>query len=214
MPVKSKIFRLRRLIRHQLTAWNTGGEGIHSPTLFYLVRMIIYDENAYYAFGEIEQHRAALRRSHPDVPQVSAKIGQLLFRLVNYLTETQRKPLTIVEAGHEQGMSTWYLSTPTENNVVVNCNEPEADCPKRVDLAYVAGEPTCEAMLRDCRRLLPSMTNHSIMVIGDIHQTQESEQAWQAIQAMEQVTSTLDLFDVGIVLFNKHYIRKHYRLRF
>jgi len=176
--------------------------------------MIIYDDNEYYAFNEIEQHRATLEHKHPEVQQVPVKTGRLLFRLVNYLTESEKKPLTIVEAVHEPGMSTWYLSTPSENNVVVNCSRPEDDCPKRVDMAYVAGEPTCEAMLRDCRRLLPSMTNHSIMVIDGIHRTKDCEQAWQAIQALPQVTSTLDLYSVGIVLFNKHYIRKNYKLRF
>lgn len=209
-----RLHTARSFLRHQLTAWNTGGEGIHSPSLFYLVRMIIYDDNAYYAFDEIERHRAALQRNHPDVRQVSVKTGRLLFRLVNYLSQTQQEPLTIVEAGHAPGMSTWYLSTPTERNIVVCCEKPEDDCPKRVDLVYVAGEPTCEAMLRDCRRLLPRMTNHSILVISGIHRTKESEQVWQAIQAEKQVTSTLDLYSVGIVLFNKHYIRKHYKLRF
>lgn len=209
-----RLHTARSFLRHQLTAWNTGGEGIHSPSLFYLVRMIIYDDNEYYAFDEIERHRAALQRNCPDVRQVSVKTGRLLFRLVNYLSQTQQEPLTIVETGHEPGMSTWYLSTPSENNVVINCNLPDDDCPKRVDLAYVADEPTCEAMLRDCRRLLPRMTNHSIMVICGIHRSQECELAWQTLQADKQVTSTLDLYSVGVVLFNKHYIRKHYKLRF
>ena len=37
------------IIKHYLTAWNTGGENIHSPSLFYFVRMILYDKNQYYA---------------------------------------------------------------------------------------------------------------------------------------------------------------------
>lgn len=214
MPVKSKIFRLRKLIRHQLTAWNTGGEGVHSPTLFYLVRMIVYDDNAYYAYSQIEQQRAALlRRSDVPKPLTSAKTGQLLFRLTNYLGSNSGKALTIVEAGHLPDISSAYLAAPAERNTVLSYETLPRKLPKHADLAYLH-TPDSEAALAMFRQLLPAFSDHSIVVVSGIHCSPQAEQTWQAIQAMQQVTSTLDLFDVGIVLFNRHYIRKHYKLRF
>ena len=52
--------RIASYIRHRLTSWNTGGEGVHSPYLFELVRMVIYDENRYYSWQDIENRRYAM----------------------------------------------------------------------------------------------------------------------------------------------------------
>lgn len=273
MSSGNALYRARSYVRHQLTAWHTGGEGIHSPTLFYIVRMIVYDDNAYYAYPRIEQQRAALLRSTAtvqqldygtgsDMPQAgtpiatlkrvadiarthleSPKIAQLLYRLVNYLTEAERRPLTVLELGTSLGITTAYLASPSPKNTVLTY-EGASDvldeamaiwrtlgltniqpvvgniddtlpktCPKHIDLAYIDANHTREATMRYFRKLLPAMGSHSIMVFDDIHHSPEMEQAWREIQTFEQVTSTLDLYHVGIVLFNKHYIRKHYRLR-
>ena len=50
-------------------------------------------------------------------------------------------------------------------------------------------------------------------MIDDIHHSPEMERAWHEIQAMKEVTSTIDCYHVGLVFFNKHYIRKDYRMR-
>ena len=110
--------------------------------------MIIYDENAYYAYAHIEQQRKRLLRSKETLQQhdygtgarasegqqpkvitrsVSdvarthlelPKAGQLLFRLANYLTAAQGKPLTIVELGTSLGITTAYLAAPDSRNEV------------------------------------------------------------------------------------------------
>ena len=273
MSVSNALYHARSFARHQLTAWHTGGEGIHSPTLFYVVRMVVYDDNAYYAFPRIEQQRTALLRSTDMVQQVdygtgaesqrsgtpiatlrrvadiarthleSPKIAQLLFRLVNYLGSTLQKPLTIVELGTSLGITTAYLASPAHANIVQtyegaqevldvakhvwrelgltniepvigNINDTlPAHCPKHVDLAYVDANHTYEATLRYFNQLLPAVGEKSIVVVDDIHHSQEMERAWRAIQAEPQVTSTVDCYHAGLVFFNPHYIRKHFRIR-
>ena len=84
---------------------------------------------------------------------------------------------------------------------------------KKTDLAFIDANHTYEATMRYFRQLLPSATQHSIYVIDDIHHSPEMERAWHEIQAMKEVTSTIDCYHVGLVFFNKHYIRKHYRMR-
>jgi len=245
--------------------------------LFHFVRMIVYDDNAYYAYEAIERQRERLlvcddtirqtdygtgagqaeasggkgaqavverrvsdiARTHLEKPQ----IAQLLFRTVNYLTEQQRKPLTIVELGTSLGITTAYLASPDERNSVLTYEgAPEVakiaggvwknlvltnirqvtgniddtlrtSCPKQVDIAYVDANHTYEATLRYFRQLLTAAQPHSIYIIDDIHHSPQMTQAWQAIQAMDEVTSTLDLYHIGIVLFNPHLMKKHYRLK-
>lgn len=240
---------------------------MHSPNLFYLVRMIIYDDNAYYVFPLIEQHRQALLRSTTTVQQQdygtgasqaavprkvahiarthleSPKVGQLLYRLVNYLTTTQRLPLTIVELGTSLGITTAYLASPSPRNRVQTYEgadevlniarqvwrklgltniEPvpgniddtlPKHCPKQVDLAYIDANHTYEATMRYFRQLLPAVHRHSVIVVDDIHHSPGMERAWHDIQAAEQVTSTIDCYHVGLVFFNRHYIHRHYKMR-
>lgn len=270
MNTAQHIFRIKAYLRHLLTSWNTGGEGVHSPTLFYIVRMVMYDDNAYYAYPRIEQQRAALLRSTTVLQQTdygtgagssspqtvtrsvadiarthleSPKVGQLLFRLVNHLTSVRQQPLTIVELGTSLGITTAYLASPSPKNVVQTYEGAEevlevamnvwrtlgltniepvpgnidrtlaGHQPKSVDLAYIDANHTCEATLRYFRQLLGAVKQHSIVVVDDIHHSPQMEHAWQAIQQTEQVTSTIDCYDVGLVFFNKHYIRKHYKMR-
>ena len=246
---------------------------MHSPTLFYLVRMIVYDDNAYYSFPLIEQQRARLLRSTATVQQQdygtgaaaqpdgtpalvqrrvadiarthleSPKIAQLLFRLVNHLTATQYPPLTIVELGTSLGITTAYLASPSERNRVLTFEgapeimdeamqvwralqltniEPvpgniddtlSAHCPERLDLAFIDANHSYEATMRYFRQLLPAAQQHSIIVVDDIYHSPQMTRAWQDIQALPQVTTTIDCYHIGIVLFNKHYLRKHYKIR-
>lgn len=270
MFIKNAIFRAFTYVRHVLTAWHTGGEGVHSPTLFYMVRMVLYDDNAYYVFPRIEQQRKALLRStttfiqqdygtgvsadgFTEIPRQvsciarthleSAKIGQLLFRIVNHLTETHRQPMTVVELGTSLGITTSYLASASPKNRVQTYEGAEGvlgvaeevwrtleltniepimgniddtlpkHCPEQVDFAYMDANHTYEATLRYFRQLLPHLRNQSIVVLDDIHHSPEMERAWYEIQSMQQVTSTIDCYHIGLVFFNKHYIRKNYRMR-
>lgn len=244
---------------------------MHSPKLFYIVRMVMYDDNVYYAYSRIEQQRARLLRSNATVTQTdygtgartrgegesverrvadiarrhleSADTGQLLFRLTNYLASENDKPLSVVELGTSLGITTAYLASPSAKSrvqtyegaeevadvamevwralglkniepVIGNIDDtlPEHQ-PKRIDLAYFDANHTYEATLRYFRQLLPSMQLHSICVIDDIHHSEEMERAWKEIQSMQQVASTIDCYRLGIVFFDKHYIKKHYRMR-
>ena len=244
---------------------------MHSPTLFYIVRMVMYDDNAYYAFPRIEQQRKALLHSTATIRQhdygtgahadsgsattvrrvayiarthlESPKIAQLLYRLVNHLTTTQRRPLIIVELGTSLGITTAYLAAPSVKNNVQTYEGAEEvlevaeqvwrtlkltniepilgnidqtlpkHCPKQIDLAYIDANHTYEATVRYFRQLLPHIGSHAIVVVDDIHHSPEMERAWHEIQTVKQVTSTIDCFHTGLVFFNPHYIRKHYKMR-
>ena len=144
MAKNSYIHRIFAYIRHCLTAWNTTGEGIHSPYLFELVRFILRDENSYYCFADIERRREALmacedvldvvdfgsagsveglhvQRRVCDIAQnhlESPKVGQLLFRLVVWMGQQEKKPLSILELGTSLGITTAYLAAANSRNQV------------------------------------------------------------------------------------------------
>ena len=57
------------------------------------------------------------------------------------------------------------------------------------------------------------MFGKSVMIVDDIHYNEEMERAWREICEDERVTSTMDLYQMGLVFFDKNYWRKNYKIR-
>ena len=264
---KSRLaFRVWGYIKHRLCAYNSKGEGIHSPYLFNLVRMVTYDSNAYYVWREIEHRRALLlqderaiqvtdygtgscrdaQRRICDIAKHSLErpqVAQILFRWLVFLTRDAKRPLQMVELGTSLGITTAYLASAHSANQVITFEGCPATAtvaagvwqamqlqnirlvvgniddtlathlPERVDFAFVDANHTEEATLRYVNMLLPRVQTKSIVVIDDIHYSEEMERAWETLKALPQVSSSMDFFYAGALFFDPHYLKKHYRMR-
>jgi predicted O-methyltransferase YrrM len=73
----------------------------------------------------------------------------------------------------------------------------------RVDFAYVDGNHRKEPTLNYFQTLLEKTTESSVLAFGDIHWSQDMEEAWNLIKQNKTVTLTIDLFDLGLVFFRK-----------
>ena len=286
MDWQTAIYRVGSYLRHSLTARHTGGHGIHSPYLFEWVRMVMSDENSYYAWREIEKVRANMladtrevefedygsraaycledgsgtayslengsgaayglvfreRRRVCDIAKRSLakkKYAQMLARLVNWLDDG----LTIVELGTSLGVTTAYMAAMDSRNKVVTyegCSEVatiaeenwkslgirniecrvgeitadmlERDLDK-VDVAFIDANHTYTSTLAYFNVLAKKVHAKSVIVVDDIHYNPEMERAWKEICADERVTSTMDLYQMGLVFFDKHYWKRHYGIR-
>lgn len=265
----NKIHQIGAYVRHCLTAWNTTGEGIHSPYLFRLVRFVMRDENTFYCFADIERRRAYLEACEDVLDVVdfgsagspegkhierrvcdiakrqleSPKIGQLLFRIVNFMGQEEKRPLEILELGTSLGITTAYLASASSKNRVVTLEGSEAVLKiakgvwralkleniewtegniddtlykyarEKLDLAYVDANHTYEATKRYVDFLLPRMTEKGIIVLDDIHYSEGMDRAWKELKQDQRVTTTMDLYDVGMIFVDKHYLHRHYRIK-
>ena len=288
------LYRVSSWLKHQLTARNTGGHGVHSPYLFEWVRMVMSDKNTYYVWDEIEEirqemlkdtrelefvdygsggplptspskGRSANMRRVCDIAKGSLarrKDAQLLARLVGWLgrplltspsrggigdeASEDRKGLTIVELGTSLGVTTAYLAAMDSRNKVVTYEGCPAvaevaranweklglsniacvvgeitvdslqlavDRLSGIDVAFIDANHTCEATLTYFNALASRVHEKSVVVVDDIHYNEDMEKAWKAICADERVTTTMDLYRMGLVFFDKHYWRKHYKMR-
>ena len=264
----SKIHQIGAFLKHHLSAWNTSGEGIHSPYLFRLVRFVLRDENAYYCFEAIERKRELLLAC-PDLLDVvdygskgspagthvqrrvcdiakyhleRPRVGQVLFRLVNFLHQEEQRPLEILELGSSLGISTAYLASADSRSHVMTMEgsgtvlqiaqktwqalkleniewvEGNIDdtlfnhAREHLDLAYVDANHTYEATMRYVRFLIPRMQENGIIVIDDIHHSPEMEKAWSELKADKRVTTTMDLFHIGLLFVDPHYWRRNYTI--
>ena len=269
MAKSSTIHRVFAFLKHRLTAWNTSGEGIHSPYLFELVRFILRDKNPYYCFPEIEHRRALLlacedvldvvdygSKGSPDGLPVQRRVcdiakghletkevGQMLFRLVAWMGQQEKRPLHILELGTSLGITTAYLAKPDSRSCVItmegsrevlkvakgvwkalkleniewvegNIDNTLFNCAREEwDVAYVDANHTLDATMRYVNCLLPRMTEKGVIVIDDIHYSEEMEQAWKALKDDERVTTTMDLYHVGLLFVDPHYLKRHYIIR-
>ena len=274
MKKNAYLYRVSTWVKHYLTAWNTGGEGVHSPYLFEWVRMVMSDKHAYRVWEDIESVRARMLVSDQVVEFVDygsgvgrkgegakgekrvkdiakgslarAKYAQMLFRLVNWLGHQLREEnrgLTIVELGTSLGVTTAYLAGVDTRDKVYTYEGCEAvakiakenwnvlgmnniDCRvgpidevqlqrslERVDVAFVDANHTYEASMRYFDVLAQKVHEKSVVVMDDIHHSEEMERAWKEICADERVTSTIDLYQMGLVFFDKHYWKRNYRMR-
>lgn len=261
--------RICAYLKHYLSAWNTTGEGIHSPYLFHIVRFLMRDRNSYYCFADIERRREMLKACEDvlDVVDFGSKgtkegahisrrvcdiadthlespgIGQLLFRLVLFMGQDGKRPLQILELGTSLGITTAYLASADSRNAVETLEGSEAvlevakgvwktlkleniECHvgniddtlliharEKLDLAYVDANHTYEATKRYVSYLLPRMTEKGVIVIDDIHYSEEMERAWNELKADERVTTSMDLFHVGLLFVDSHYLKRHYKIR-
>lgn len=309
MLVRTGIYRIKSWIKHQLTARNTGGHGIHSPYLFEWVRLVMADKNSYYAWGKIEECRERMLADKREVAFVDygsgkrvrslendanagslalrdkrrvcdiakgslarKKYAQMLARLVNWLgrplltshseavygMSVVGSPakggsgdgqlavgdgLTIVELGTSLGVTTAYMAAVDSRNKVVTyegcpavaeiakenwkmlginnieCVVGDINVEKldkelgRVDVAFVDANHTYAGTRAYVNILLKKMHAKSVLVVDDIHHSAEMERAWQEICADERVTSTMDLYQMGLVFFDKHYWKRHYVIK-
>lgn len=276
MSKSTQIHSICAFIKHFFSSWNTTGEGIHSPYLFELVRFIIRDRNAYYCFVDIERRREYLKACDDELDVVDfgsrgskegthirrkvsfiaknhlerPEVGQLLFRLVNWIGEHEKRPLQILELGTSLGITTAYLASPDSRNNVrtyegsgevlkvaqgiwralklenifwVEGNIDDTllpsdlsllyNAPARVDIAYVDANHTYEATKRYADFLLERLNQKGVLAIDDIHYSEEMERAWQELKLDPRVTTTMDLYHLGLIFVDPHYLKRHYKIR-
>lgn len=269
MTNNARLHRILAYLKHTLTAWNTTGEGIHSPYLFELVRFVLRDRNAYYCFADIERRRDLLLRC-PDTLDVvdygsagskegvliprrvcdiakrqleSPQVGQALFRLVNWMGMQEKRPLQILELGTSLGVTTAYLAAADSRNRVVTLEGSAAvlNVAKGVwralkleniewkegniddtlyiyarekwDVGYVDANHTYEATMRYVNTLLPVMQEKGVIILDDIHYSARMEQAWKELKEDKRITTSMDLYHVGLLFIDPHYLKRNYTIR-
>lgn len=180
-----------------------------------------------------------IARNHLESPQV----GQALFRLVNWLGAHEKRPLEILELGTSLGITTAYLAAANSRNRVMTMEgsgavlkvaqgvwkalkleniewvEGNVDdtllihARERLDVAYVDANHTYEATLRYVNALLPRMNEKGVIVLDDIHYSEQMEQVWKELKDDKRVTTSMDLYHVGLLFVDPHYLKRHYIIR-
>ncbi len=151
--------------------------------------------------------------------------------------------LTIVELGTSLGVTTAYMAAMDKRNRVITYEGCPAvaeiakenwealglkniDCRvgeitadildrdlERVDVAFIDANHTYAGTREYFKVLAEKVHTKSVVVVDDIHYNREMEKAWREIREDERVTSTMDLYQMGLVFFDKDYWKRDYRIK-
>ena len=84
----------------------------------------------------------------------------------------------------------------------------------RIDLAFIDANHQYEPTIRYFEWFVSKIHEKSLIILDDIHLTDDMEAAWEKIKNHPMVTLSLDLFDIGILIFKPLYIKQHYILEY
>jgi predicted O-methyltransferase YrrM len=81
------------------------------------------------------------------------------------------------------------------------------------NLIYFDGNHSKAATLDYFELLLPTITNESIWIFDNIHQSKEMEDLWELIKKNPKVTVTIDTFQWGLVFFRSEQVKEDFIVR-
>ncbi|WP_375577988.1 class I SAM-dependent methyltransferase [Marivirga tractuosa] len=84
----------------------------------------------------------------------------------------------------------------------------------KIDLVYADANHTNEASINYFNIISPYLTSQSIYILDDIHWSAGMQKAWEELKGRKEVTSSIDLFDAGLLFFNPDFEKQHYVLDF
>lgn len=84
----------------------------------------------------------------------------------------------------------------------------------RPGFVFFDGNHTEEATIKYFETCLPYVMNESIFVFDDINWSNGMKKAWEKIKSYNQVTVTIDMFFMGLVLFRKELSKENFVIRF
>jgi predicted O-methyltransferase YrrM len=81
-------------------------------------------------------------------------------------------------------------------------------------LVFIDGDHRCEPVLRYFNKMVELSDSSTVIVLDDIHQSAEMEDAWEQIKKHKSVTVTVDIFRMGLVFFRGGINRFDYVVRY
>lgn len=185
------------------------GYGVHSPFAFDFIINVLYERTPYYAYEEIENRtRGGVKKKDREQ---SKAVNRLLFRLVNRM-----QPGIVIDAG-KPDIASEYLKAAKKNAryIWVDPNDASgiADVP-HIDFLYIHC-PKYPGIVEEIGRYgLDHVGQSSMIVIGGIYHSLAMKTFWKQLIADNRVGITFDLYDLGILFFDRTKIKQHYTINF
>ena len=184
------------------------GYGVHSPFAFDFITDVVYEQSAYYKYKELRAHEKRLKQEKgTDWLYEPPKLKRLLFRLVNYA-----QPATVVDAGRLSA-SSLYLKAACGKADYTGASKLselflEADVP--IDFLYLHDYHHPDFVEEVFKVCVARTTERSLFVIEGVRYTPAMTALWKRLRKHERVGITFDLYDLGILFFDRSRSKQDY----
>ena len=234
-------YQLKEAIRYRINARHHQGFGIHSPYLFHFIASVLQGRYPFYCFETIESLRNELyNKPRLFSQQKKAHCGQIIFRIIQ---DAKYKSLLEIGTSTGMETQYMAFANQRAKCISVTDSAELAAIAqkgfqiqglKQIELHLLKPEETSETLINKLENLdfvlfnqipdpekyqdlfqkcLGKRNNGSIFVFMNIHESPGKTQVWEKIQNHQEVQVTMDLFDLGIILFNPELEKKKYVIR-
>ena len=184
------------------------GYGVHSPFAFDFLTFVVYERGEYYAYRDLTgRHPVSVFQRNGHL----VKCRKFLFRLANYV-----HPAVIRLVGNVKAAEADYLSAGCQSADVV-CARPDAagwaaeGAARKVELVCLAEDvPPAEWKAWVAG---PSSESSACLIVGP-YRSEERRRAWEDVKRLDAVVVSFDLYDYGLVFFDRSKQRQHYIIWF
>lgn len=189
------------------------GYGVHSPFAFDFITRVVYEHTPYYQYKRLgaEQKRLALEKGRFWTCRESKKVKRLLFRLVN-----RTQPKFIINVGPESAAELYLKAAKKDVDYLYASDVSglvfESEIP--VDFLYLHDyrHPSLVRTVFDV--CADRVTERSVFVIEGIGYSSAMRRLWDEMRRDARAGITFDLYDLGILFFDKSKIKQDYIVNF
>lgn len=199
MNIITKIAKINRLKYSK-------GFGVHSPWVYRFIRYVLNENYAYYCYND-------LKAFYPHLKKRTRKNCELYFRLANF-----RQPKYIIDYGSPNSAYSSYMKEGCKNSLIVQIvpddNKIYQDylSPFGVlEMVRMNLTGNYQAFYEEC---LKHVDNKSMMIVENIYKGKDERAFWKAVINDDRTGITFDLFECGIIFFDKSRYKKNYIINF
>ena len=219
------------------------GFGVHSPFAFAFITKVIDENYGYYHYYDIELIRRQLvhRKNKQVCNDIKRSHGKLLFRTVNYFKPENLlqigasagistlylsaysaavKCISLEKNPECEETIRWSLKKYNNKEVDIRIGDYEKTLGKalqdldKVDFVFFNASAEKEKNRLYFEEAMKYIHPDSVFFFEGIRDNKEMRTLWKEICEREDVVLTFDLYNVGIVFFNKRLHKKNYIVYF
>ena len=168
------------------------GYGVHSPFAFNFITQVIYENGAYYNYNKLQ--------NLPQLRYETIKICKFLFRLINYV----------------QPKNVYYKTNKEEITPIFHWvnSAIELDVEGDLDLIYLALGDSVELIESELNNIESRINEDSVLVLYGVAHNREMRRLWGRLINSTKAGVSFDLYDLGVLFFNKNKNKQDYIINF
>jgi len=219
------------------------GYGVHSPTAYYIIRNVFFEKCVYYDYARLQPAVSSTRKHYGKWVE-STQIYKLLFRLVNdvqpeYVIEVGRgiglttiylaspcKHIPVVSIDSEREADISHFVQDTVNRYAPNVELKSGNIKNQFEATLSDAGDKCPFFLIRPELLdtdlsveiiieaVKAAKMKSIVVITGIYSNKQMRDLWNDLKVLSKTGVTFDLYELGIIYFDKTFSKRNYLIHF